>query len=42
MVGRLSHKIVFITGGNSGIWLESAKTFAAEGAPIILFVRTQE
>ncbi|MEL7154492.1 MAG: SDR family oxidoreductase [Pseudomonadota bacterium] len=42
MAGRLENKIAFITGGNSGIGLEAAKTYAAEGATIILLARTQE
>lgn len=39
---RLANKIVFITGGNSGIGLASAKEFAAHGATIAILARTQE
>ena len=41
MTQRLANKIAFITGGNSGIGLASAKEFAAQGASVIILARTQ-
>lgn len=42
MTQRLKDKVAFVTGGNSGIGLESAKEFAAQGAKVIILARTQE
>ena len=33
---KLKNKVAFITGGTSGIGLESAKLFRAEGAQLIV------
>jgi NAD(P)-dependent dehydrogenase (short-subunit alcohol dehydrogenase family) len=42
MTQRLENKIAFITGGNSGIGLETAKQFSAQGATVIILARSQE
>lgn len=42
MTQRLADKIAFITGGNSGIGLASAKEFAVQGATVAILARTQE
>lgn len=42
MSQRLKNKIAFVTGGNSGIGLASAKEFAAQGATVAILARTQE
>ncbi|MEP3431364.1 MAG: SDR family oxidoreductase [Roseibium sp.] len=42
MAHRLENKVAFITGGNSGIGLESAREFAAEGADVVILARSQE
>ncbi|WP_306303338.1 SDR family NAD(P)-dependent oxidoreductase [Pseudovibrio denitrificans] len=41
MSNRLANKVAFITGGNSGIGLATAKAFAAEGANVVILARTQ-
>jgi NAD(P)-dependent dehydrogenase (short-subunit alcohol dehydrogenase family) len=38
--GSLTHKTVLITGGNTGLGLESAKRLAAAGATVIVTTRT--
>ena len=42
MTKRLENKSAFITGGNSGIGLASAKEFVAQGASVAILARTQE
>ena len=39
---EFTNKIVFITGGSSGIGLETARLFAAEGAHIMIFARNKK
>lgn len=42
MSNRLQNKVAVITGGNSGIGLETAKEFAIQGAQVVLLARSQE
>ena len=42
MTKRSEDKVAVITGGNSGIGLETAKEFARHGARVALLVRSQE
>ncbi|MEO0652509.1 MAG: SDR family oxidoreductase [Planctomycetota bacterium] len=42
MSGRMQDRTAVITGGNSGIGLETARRFVAEGARVAIFGRNQE
>lgn len=41
-MNKLTNKVAVITGGSSGIGLEAARLFAAEGARVVLFARGKE
>ena len=40
--GLLQDKVVFLTGGSTGIGLDCAKTYAAEGANVVLVARGKD
>lgn len=42
MVRRLENKVIFISGGNSGIGLACAQEFVSEGAEVIILARSAE
>ena len=42
MVQKLANKVAFITGGNSGIGLASARQFAEQGATVVILARSQK
>ncbi len=42
MQNKFEHNVVVITGGSEGIWLATAKRFAAEGAHVYITARRQE
>ena len=41
MTKKLEDKVAVVTGGTSGIWLATAKRFAAEGAKVVVTGRRQ-
>ena len=41
-MNKLSNKVAVITGATSRIGLAAARRFAAEGARVVLFARTEE
>ncbi|KAM0387009.1 hypothetical protein ACHAQC_011200 [Fusarium culmorum] len=42
LVGKLTDKVILVTGGNSGLGLETAKTLHATGATVYITARTSE
>jgi NAD(P)-dependent dehydrogenase (short-subunit alcohol dehydrogenase family) len=42
LVGKLTEKVVFVTGGNQGIGLETARAFHATGATVYIGIRDEK